>query len=171
MESQLFQSMGLNGADPGAIFLALAAAILILLIIVILQGSKISKMGKRLKLLTRGGNADSLEAEILQLFEDNRYITDNNESNRKDIKGINRRMQGVYQKMALVRYDAFHQMGGQLSFCLALLDEDNNGVVLNSVHSTEGSHVYAKEIMNGACEIELGREEYEAVAQAVSGNK
>lgn len=168
MESQIFQSMGLN-VDPGALFLALAACILILLILAIVQGSKISKLQKRLKLLTRGGNADSLEAEILQLFEDNKYISDSNESNRKDIKTINRRLQGVYQKMALVRYDAFHQMGGQLSFCLALLDEFNNGVVINSVHSTEGSHVYAKEIVEGTCEIELGDEEFAAVAQAMKG--
>lgn len=166
MESQIFQSMGLY-VDPGVLFLALAACVLILLILAIVQGSKISKLQKRLKLLTRGGNADSLEAEILQLFEDNKYISDSNESNRKDIKTINRRMQGVYQKMSLVRYDAFHQMGGQLSFCLALLDEFNTGVVINSVHSTEGSHVYAKEIVEGTCEIELGDEEYTAVAQAV----
>ena len=169
MESQLLQSMGLDALDPGILLIVLFAAVLILLIIAILQGTKVSKLQKRIDRLSRGSSADSLEAEILQLFEDNKYILDSNEANRKDIKTITHRLRGVHQKMALVRYDAFHQMGGQLSFCLALLDEDNNGVVINSVHSTEGSHVYAKEIVEGTCDIELGDEEFAAVAQAMKG--
>ena len=44
-------------------------------------------------------------------------------------------MESAYQKMGLVKYDAFNQMGGQLSFSLALLDENNNGFIINSVHS------------------------------------
>ena len=76
-------------------------------------------------------------------------------------------MESAYQKMGLVKYDAFHQMGGQLSFCLALLDENNNGFIINSVHSTEGCYSYTKEIRLGESEISLGKEEAEALAIAI----
>ena len=69
--------------------------------------------------------------------------------------------------MGLIKYDAFNQMGGQLSFSLALLNENNNGFILNSVHSTEGCYSYTKEIRNGECAVELGKEEAEALAAAM----
>ena len=68
--------------------------------------------------------------------------------------------------MGLVRYDAFNQMGGQLSYSLALLDENNNGFIINSVHSTEGCYSYSKEIRNGDNNISLSAEESEALAIA-----
>ena len=61
-------------------------------------------------------------------------------------------------------------MGGQLSFSLALLDENNTGFIINSVHSTEGCYSYTKEIRNGTSAIDLSAEEAEALAMAM-GNK
>ena len=58
-------------------------------------------------------------------------------------------------------------MGGNLSFALALLNEDNDGFVINSVHSTEGCYMYIKDIKSGACEIELGKEERAALDEAM----
>ena len=88
------------------------------------------------------------------------------EKDRNDIDTIFKRMQTVYQKMGLVRYDAFNQMGGQLSYSLALLDENDNGFIINSVHSTEGCYSYSKEIRNGDNNITLSAEEAEALAIA-----
>ena len=76
----------------------------------------------------------------------------------------------AYQKRGLIKYDAFQQMGGQLSFSLALLDENNTGFIINSVHSTEGCYSYTKEIRNGTSAIDLSAEEAEALAMAM-GNK
>jgi hypothetical protein len=58
-------------------------------------------------------------------------------------------------------------MGGMLSFALAMLDEDNNGFILNSVHSAEGCYIYSKDIKEGQCELELGKEEKEAMSIAM----
>ena len=74
-----------------------------------------------------------------------------------------KKLESTFQKVGIVKYDAFNQMGGQLSFSLALLDENDNGFVLNSVHSAEGCYSYTKEIKNGMCEISLGDEEREAL--------
>ena len=80
-----------------------------------------------------------------------------------------KRLESVYQKIGLVKYDAFNQMGGQLSFCLALLDENNNGFLMNSVHGTEGCYTYTKEIKNGEYNLSLGPEEAEALAISMRG--
>ena len=69
--------------------------------------------------------------------------------------------------MGLVKYDACNQMGGQLSFSLALLDENNNGFIINSVHSVEGCYSYTKEIKQGESTISLGDEEAKALAIAM----
>ena len=58
-------------------------------------------------------------------------------------------------------------MGGQLSFSLALLNENNDGFVLNSVHSTDGCYSYTKEIKNGESAISLGEEEKLALDKAM----
>ena len=114
-----------------------------------------------------GGDEKSLEKDIIGLIEDNKFLKNTTEKNKKDIRVLYRNMESAYQKMGLVKYDAFNQMGGQLSFSLALLDENNNGFIINSVHSTEGCYSYTKEIKNGSCSISLGKEEEEALSIAM----
>ena len=104
------------------------------------------------------------------MCEDNQLLKASLDKNKREIKTINRRMQHVFQKIGLVKYDAFMQMGGQLSFSLALLDEKNNGFILNSVHSTEGCYSYTKEIKKGESVLSLGKEEEEALAIAMAQN-
>ena len=85
-----------------------------------------------------------MEKDIAGLYEDNKFLKANTEKNKKDIRTLYKNMESAYQKMGLVKYDAFNQMGGQLSFSLALLDENNNGFIINSVHSSEGCYSYQK---------------------------
>ena len=94
-------------------------------------------------------------------------ISEENEKNRKEIKDLQRQIQYCYQKIGLVKYDAFNQMGGKLSFCLVLLNEKNNGFLLNSVHSSDGCYSYTKEITKGECELSLGEEEQKALDMAM----
>ena len=72
----------------------------------------------------------------------------------------------TFQKVGLVKYDAFHEMGGKLSFSLALLNETNDGFVLNAVHSRDGCYTYVKEIIGGNSIIILADEEQEALDMA-----
>ena len=69
--------------------------------------------------------------------------------------------------MGLIKYDAFHEMGGKLSFALAMLDGNNTGFVINSMHSREGCYTYIKEIIDGKSYIPLGAEEQKALNQAM----
>ena len=78
------------------------------------------------------------------------------------------RAEGVdaLRHLAVVRYDAFGDMGGHLSWSLALLDDAGNGVVLTSIHGRSDARTYAKSISSWTCEQQLSPEEDEAVAHA-----
>ena len=116
---------------------------------------------------TTGKNAKSLEKDIVGIYEDNKFLKASVEQNRKEIRTLFKNMESTFQKMGVVKYDAFRQMGGQLSFCLALLNENNDGFIINSVHSTEGCYSYTKVIKNGECDISLGDEEKKALQMAI----
>ena len=168
--SSFLNQMGYGSFDLGyllAVAAVLAALVLILLILLIVQIVKTAKLKKRLDKFLLGKDGESLEQDIATLFEDNKFLKNSAEKNKKDIRTLYKKAEKAYQKMGLVKYDAFNQMGGQLSFSLALLDENDNGFILNSVHSTEGCYSYTKEIKNGECAIALGKEEAEALAIAI----
>ena len=155
--------MGLGNFDLTYLFIGIFVLIIILLVILIVQSVKLSKMSKRYKKFMGGKNAKSLEKDIMGLYEDNKFLKTSMEKNKKDIQTLYRKFEGAFQKVGIVKYDAFSQMGGQLSFSLALLDENDNGFILNSVHSTEGCYSYTKEIKGGLCDISLGDEEKKAL--------
>ena len=71
----------------------------------------------------------------------------------------------------MVKYDAFHEMGGKLSFSLALLDQKNDGFIINAMHSREGCYTYIKEILSGNSIIVLADEEKEALDIAMGVKK
>ncbi len=170
LSSSFLSTIGLGNADIGYILLGIVLVCVVLLILLILLLVSYGKLKKRLDVLMRGNNGKSLEQDIIALIEDNKMFKANAERNKKDIRVLTKKVESCYQKMGLVKYDAFHQMGGQLSFSLCLLDDDNNGFIINSVHSTEGCYSYTKEIKAGESVIDLGVEEAEALSIAL-GNQ
>ena len=168
MNYNLLEEMGIGNLDLTYLFIAAFALILILLIVTIVQTIRIGKLSKRYKKFMSGKTANSLEQDIEGIYEDNKFIKAAMEKNRKDILALYRKLESAFQKVGIAKYDAFNQMGGQLSFSLALLDENDNGFILNSVHSAEGCYSYTKEIKNGLCEISLGDEEKKALDIAMS---
>ena len=167
MSSQLLESIGLGRLDMAYVLIALIVLIIVLFVLVIIQFNKMSKLQKKYAKFMKGKEAKSLEKEIEGLYEDNDFIKVESEKNRKEIKDIQKRMEYCYQKLGIVKYDAFSQMGGQLSFCLALLNEKDDGFILNSVQSSEGCYTYTKEVKKGECAITLGEEEKQALDKAI----
>lgn len=70
------------------------------------------------------------------------------------------------QKVGIVRFNPFSDAGSNLSFTLALLDEENNGIVISSLHGREGTRIYAKPIEEGSSSYQLTQEEKQAINQA-----
>ena len=168
--SVFLKSIGLGNFDLGLLligFIIILILFVVMFLIVMDQKKEIKFLKGRLKRLMNGKDAESLEDVIGQLNKDMKSMKQVVDLSKKDIEVLFHHMRSTYQKTGLVKYDAFQQMGGQLSFCLVLLDQDDNGFVINSVHSTEGSYVYTKEIKKGVSDVDLGKEEAEALAQAM----
>lgn len=171
--STFLNQLGFGWFDLGYLLIVVAVLAVIMLIVIILlinQMLKVNRLKKRLNRFLLGNDGSSLEQEIIGLFEDNKFLKNASDKNQRDIQALFKRMESVYQKMGLVKYDAFQHMGGQLSYSLALLDENNNGFIINSVHSTEGCYSYSKEIRSNDTNITLSKEEAEALAIAKQKN-
>lgn len=165
--SSFFNHIGLGSIDIGIVLAIMAAIILILLILIIVNMCTVKKLKKKYAKFMTGKDAKSLENEIIGLFEDNKFIKASVDKNKKEIRTLYKNMESTLQKVGIIKYDAFNQMGGKLSFSLALLDENNNGFILNSVHSAEGCYSYTKQVKSGECDILLGNEEQQALDMAM----
>jgi hypothetical protein len=71
------------------------------------------------------------------------------------------------QKVGIIRYNPFSNVGGDQSFSIALLDDDNNGVIITSLYAQDSNRVYAKNIKQGKSEHSLSEEEKKAIAKAL----
>ena len=162
-----FATIGMGNAGLGIIILVLAVILLISLVLNIINMCTIRKLNKKYQKFMNGKEAKSLEDEIVGLFEDNKFLKASIDKNKKDIRTLYKKLESTIQKVGIVKYDAFHEMGGKLSFSLALLNDNNDGFILNSVHSSDGCYTYTKEIKNGICEISLGEEEKIALDKAM----
>ncbi len=169
MDYTLFQKMGLGGLDLSIVLIILVVLVVVLTALVIILLIRTNKLTANYRKFMTGRNVKSLESEIVGLFEDNKAMKEQITENRHDIRSICKQMRGVYQKCSIIRYDAFKEMGGKLSFCLTLLNEDNDGFILNSVHSSAGCYNYLKQIKGGRCEIDLGAEEQKSLDSALGG--
>lgn len=171
MNSDFLKMIGLGNVDAGYIFAALFGINLLLLILIIISFVKINGFNKKYKKFMQGKDGKSLENDIMKLYEDNKYIRENVDENRENIKLLFDKQKNSLQKLGLVKYDAFKEMGGKLSFSIALLDENNDGFIINSVHSSEGCYSYSKMVKNGDSSIPLSNEEKVAVERAIKGSR
>lgn len=167
MNSKLFESIGLGNLDIAYIFIFMLVCIIALAVLVICQMNQNKKLRKKYEKFLQGKNAKSLEDQITELCEIHDILKKNSDVHTKQIKDLYRRHKSTFQKSAIVKYDAFKEMGGKLSFCLVMLDEENDGFVLNSVHSTDGCYSYTKRIAKGESDIALSGEEQHALEKAM----
>ena len=150
------------------IMIALVVISLISIILLIITLCKLKGLRRRIDALTRGKDAESMEDTRLNVLERIESVEEAEQKMHRDIREIKENLKITYQKTGLVKYDAFREMSGALSYSLALLDKENNGVLISSMYSREGCYTYAKDIVNGGCKINLSEEEQEALKQAVA---
>ena len=160
---ELFERLGIDGS-----YLVLGAlvGILILIILLLICLSKIGKLNKKYNAFMKGADGENLEATILQRFREIDKLNETTECLSEKIRIVNNTLLNTYQKMGIVKYDAFQEMGGKLSFSLALLDDEENGFVLTAMHTREGCYTYIKEIIKGESFVVLAAEERRALEEA-----
>ena len=158
------------GIDSDYIIIGLCGVLLILFILVIINIVQMKKLKKNYRIFMSGKDAKTLEDTLIQRLDQVDSLLESNEENDSNIKVLSKNMQRTYQKMGLIKYDAFHEMGGKLSFSLAMLDMRNNGFIINAMHTREGCYTYIKEIIDGNSVIVLSEEEQEALKRAMDPN-
>lgn len=150
---------------------ALLVLLLVIAIILLVQNAhfrrRTREMEYRIDRFMQGTSGGNIEEDIAAMFDENDQIRDTLAKQKAQISNIYFRLRSTIQKVGVVKYDAFSQMGGALSSAVALLDENDNGIVINSVHSVEGNYSYTKIVRNGRSDIELGAEEAEALDMAM----
>lgn len=159
----------MTGIDLDIYVIILAAIIVVLLIIIIVNNVKLSRLKKNYRIFMEGKNASSLEDTLIRQLDQIDELKASDLENKASMQKILDHLDGTYQKIGLVKYDAFNEMGGKLSFSLALLNRKNDGFILNAMHSREGCYTYIKEIINGNSVILLSEEEKEALDIALKG--
>ena len=155
------------GFDSDYIIIGLAAALLLLLILTIANMAQMRKLKKNYRIFMTGKDAKNLETVLIERLQQVDDLIASNQANEKNIENIVKEMRLTYQKMGLIKYDAFHEMGGKLSLSLAMLDMRNNGFIINAMHTREGCYTYIKEIVDGNSIIVLSEEEKEALDRAM----
>lgn len=148
-----------------------AAVLLSLLsfIVAVVSVVKISKMKRAYNRFMMGKDTESMEDLIRERFQEIDDLKAANSLNKKNIAKLTEKMLSTFQKVGIVKYDAFNEMGGKLSFSLCMLDELDNGYIINAMHSREGCYTYVKEVVSGKSYIELGNEEAKALEIALAG--
>ncbi len=133
---------------------------------------KFSKLSKKYKnFMQKIGNGKNIEEDLENYMYKSERIEKQNLEILNNIKNIENDLAKCIKKIGMVRYNAFRDTGSNLSFALALLDENNNGVVLNGIYSREMSNIYAKPVENGVSPYTVSDEEKEAIQKAVQSNE
>ena len=146
---------------------ALGVLMIIMYLLVINLYYNLNYMKKRYKKMMTGVDGANLERMMIGCIDSIKAITNENEKLWAETKEIKDLLQRAVTRMAIVRFRAFEDMGGDLSYAVAMLDSNNNGVIMSSIFAREDSRSYAKPIVNGQSTYALTKEEEEALQQAL----
>ena len=164
MESKILAEIGV---DPAFILIVMFILIVVLFFMVINANMKYIRLKASYTSFMKGKDGKTLEESIFERFDELDEVTKMALKNRQEIRNLQEDLLGTLQKVGILRYDAFSEMGGNLSFALTLLDGNNNGYIIYSMHSREGCYNYIKEIVKGESYIELSEEEAESLDRAI----
>ncbi len=159
------------GADVVAVLAIVSAALSGVLAVAVLVLALRLRVVRRtqLRVFARG------ERDVIDLLDDHaselRDLWEQLGAVREDAGDLRERLRGAVSRVAVVRYDAFEDMGGALSFSAALLDDRGDGMVLSAINGRAETRCYAKSVTEGRSEHSLSDEERSAVNAALSGER
>ena len=137
--------------------------IILLIILNIINLSKIKKLKRKYIRFMNGSDNLSIEELLEKCIEKVNKVSIKNREIENHINKVERNLLSCVQKVGIVRFNAFDDVGSDLSFSVALLDSNDNGVVLSSLYSRESSSIYAKPLENAKSKYSLSAEEIKAI--------
>lgn len=160
--------LGFVSAHDSVFLLGLSVLSLALVVQSILLSRRLARLSRRRERKFDEGRAedvlDALEEQAQAVAEVRRRVDELDEGHRRAVSELS----GCLQRVGLVRFNAFEDVGGEQSFALALLDQERNGVVVSSLYGRQDARLYAKSIANGQGERPLSDEERRALEQAIA---
>ena len=154
------------GTGIGVVILLMVILIIILAVITISMSMRLSRLTRRYRLFMKGKDGITIEEAFEEKFKALDKLEEQCGKNSADLKVIKASLGKTLTHYGVVKYDAFDDVGGKMSFVLAMLDSDNSGFILDTIHSRDNCFVYIKEFVKGESYIMLSKEEIEALKQA-----
>lgn len=148
------------------IILGLLALVVVLMIIVCNNAFKLKKLKSRYEKFMSKEDVN-LEELLVQYTKKLNALLQNEKEMQGSIEHMEKIVKDCVQKVGVVRYQAIPNMGADLSYTVALLNEENDGVVFNGIYGREGCYTYAKPIKDGKSTYNLSEEEEQAIDQAI----
>lgn len=153
-------------AQTGVIVVGVIA--LVALVIAVLLAFRTNRMKTQYAVLSAADGRASFVEVVARKAEEVEGLRDDVAILADELRSTQRELQMAVRHVGVVRYDAFGDMGGRMSFSAALIDDHGNGFVLTSVHARSESRSYIKQLRGGMAEVTLSPEESAAVADAVA---
>lgn len=145
---------------------------IMLLVLYISNSIKLNSINKKYnKFLKKLGNGENIEEDLKVYINKVEKVENTNKEIIEYCENLEKELSKSIKKIGIVRYNAFKDTGSDLSFALALLNDDNNGVVLNGIYSREMSNIYAKPIVNGESKYTISDMEQEAINKAIASSE
>ena len=158
---------GINDFAP-YILMGMTIIIVLLFIVVVVLFKSIGKLEDRYRRLMRGANGKNIENLLNSKLDQIQDAKQNCEDAIEEIKKLENEIKGCVQKVSIMRYKAFEDVGSDLSFSIALLDGNNDGVVLTGIYARQDSTTYAKPIDKGISRYDLSEEEIQVLNDAMN---
>lgn len=150
------------------IIFTLCIILIVLYLINIVRFNKLNKRYKNfIKKMSKGNNFEETLNTYMKRVDD---VSNKNEEIIRYCEKLDNDISKCIKKVGIVRYNAFKDTGSDLSFTLALLNEENTGVILNGIYSREMSNIYAKPIQNGKSNYTISEQEQEAISKAINSD-
>jgi hypothetical protein len=148
--------------------LVVGAASLVALVLALLLLARTGRMKRQYSVLSAADGRESFVEVVARKTAEVEALRDDVAALVDELRATQRELQQAVRHVGVVRYDAFGDMGGRMSFSAALVDDHGNGFVLTSVHARSESRSYIKQLRGGMAEVALSPEEAAAVSDAVA---
>lgn len=157
----------LFGLNAEYVVLVCFACIIILFIFLLIVSIRLSSLRKRYMKMINGSSADNMEQILIEMQNALNEQKAESVKASAEITTIRQLMMKMTSSIGIRRYNAFNEGGSDLSFSLAMLNEEQDGVIITGIHSREQMYVYAKPIEKGQSSYTLSPEEKAAITQTL----
>ena len=160
----------INIINEYSIFIIIGISIItfLLFIITIVLLSSVNKLEKKYRKMMRGANNKNLEQVLNDNLDNIEKALSQSEMAINECKSLSKELKGCVNKIAIMRYKAFEDVGSDLSFSIAILDSYNDGVIITGIYSRHDSTTYAKPIDKGISRYDLSEEELHVLNEAIN---